>query len=167
MSDDEETHVAIPAALAKTREPFETVLPPSITALLRAYVQRILGPMTKGAPKYLFDNGTGRPKPPVTLSWLIQRTTKRHIGIAIAGHQFRHVLAKTLREGGVDYETIRQLLGHRSMAITVNFYAGLDRSLAARRHSSLLAQRMREAHAMPAKKLGAKKSRRRDREGED
>jgi integrase len=111
--ESEETQIYIAPEEAKTNEPYLTVLPPKLTALIKTYVARILVPYTGRGAHFLFDNGAGRQKRVGTISWLIQRTLKRHLGLRMGEHQFRHVNAKLLRDAGADYETIRQLLGHK------------------------------------------------------
>jgi integrase len=143
--DTQETQIFIAAHEAKTREPYATVLPPRLTVMIRTYGERLLRPQVGANAKYLFDNGAGKQKNPTTISWLLKRTVKRHLGLTMTEHQFRHVTAKLMRDAGADYETIRQLLGHRSIKTTVAFYAGLDTALAARRHSALLEQKLEEA----------------------
>ena len=45
----------------------------------------------------------------------------------ITVHQFRHAAAAIfLKEHPGEYETIRQLLGHRNIQTTMNFYVGLN-----------------------------------------
>jgi hypothetical protein len=38
-----------------------------------------------------------------------------------------------------NYETVRQVLGHKNMKTTTNFYAGIDSRRASRHHQRLLA----------------------------
>ena len=45
----------------------------------------------------------------------------------MTAHQFRHAAAAIyLKEHPGQYETVRQLLGHRNIQTTINFYVGLD-----------------------------------------
>ena len=104
--ESQETQIYIAPEQAKTNEPYLTVLPPKLTALIKTYVERILVPYTGRAAHFLFDNGAGRQKGAATISWLIQRTLKRHLGLRMTEHQFRHLTAKVLRDGGADYETV-------------------------------------------------------------
>ena len=44
----------------------------------------------------------------------------------LTAHQFRHAVAAIfLKENPGQYEIVRQLLGHRSIQTTMNFYVGL------------------------------------------
>ena len=83
--------------------------------------------------------GSGQPKLAQTLSWLVDRTTQRHLGIPITGHQFRHILAKLiLDEVAGGHELVKQSLGHQHMKTTTNYYAGLDTRRASRFQAALI-----------------------------
>ena len=59
-------------------------------------------------------------------------------------HQFRHLLAKIHLDANPGaYEGVRQLLGHKNMKTTTNFYAGIDTRRAGRAHADLI-MRLRE-----------------------
>jgi integrase len=60
-------------------------------------------------------------------------------GLTVNAHLFRHVCAFLyLKAHPGDYETVRLLLGHTSLATTVRAYCGLERSDAVRRYDSLI-----------------------------
>ncbi len=139
----QESLIEIPAAQMKNREPFTMALPARITAMLQTYRSAILKPLVNGSPVFVFDDGHGKPKLPTTVSWLIERTIKRHLGIRMTAHQFRHLAAKVILDGDAGaYETVRQLLGHRNLKTTVNSYAGRDTLRAGRRHAALIEQEL-------------------------
>jgi integrase len=147
---DQESLIEIPAAEMKNREPFSITLPPKITAMLRAYRSQVLKGSAKSSTAFLFDNGRGKPKRPTSVSWLIERTIRRHLGIEMTAHQFRHLAAKTILDGDPGaYETVRQLLGQRNLATTVNFYAGLDTKRAGRHHAALIEKELARHQASP------------------
>jgi integrase len=55
-------------------------------------------------------------------------------------HLFRHACAFLfLKAHPGEYETVRLLLGHTSLAVTVRAYSGLERSDAVRRFDNLMA----------------------------
>jgi integrase len=50
-------------------------------------------------------------------------------GLRITVHQFRHAAAAIyLKDHPGNYETVRQLLGHRDIQTTIRFYCGLETS---------------------------------------
>jgi len=54
-------------------------------------------------------------------------------------HLFRHVCAYLfLKAHPGEYETVRLLLGHSSLAVTVRAYCGLERDDAVRRYDELI-----------------------------
>jgi integrase len=137
--DGYETRIEFPDHTMKNREPFATVLPPTITGMLRTYRTRILEPLLGQRARFVFDNGAGKPKHATTVSWLIERTIKRHLGVKMTGHQFRHLLAKlVLDELPGAHELVRQALGHRNLQVTTRYYAGFDARRASRLQAALI-----------------------------
>jgi integrase len=137
--DDQESLIELPGDIVKNGDPFGTVLAPEATALIRRYKDKILKPYLRREPKFLFDGGRGRPKQATTLSGLVQRFTKRRLGIEISLHQFRHIDANILLdEHPGAYESASQFLGHKNRRITTDFYAGPNPTRAARLHADTL-----------------------------
>jgi integrase len=146
--DSQETHIEIPASEMKNREPFAITLPPKLTAILRTYRDTILKGSGGKESTFVFDNGAGEPKLETTISWLIERTIQRRLGIKMTAHQFRHLAAKVILDADPGaYETVRQLLGHRNLTTTVNHYAGLNTRRAGRHHAALIEQQLTRAAA--------------------
>ena len=76
---------------------------------------------------------------------------RRRAGIVLTPHQFRHLSAKVILDADPgEYETVKQVLGHRSIKTTVGAYAGIDSRRAARRHQYLVEQAL--ATEMPARR---------------
>ena len=134
----------------KNREPFTISLPAKITAMLRTYRSQVLKGSAKSSTEFLFDDGLGKPKLPTTISWLVERTLRRHLGIEMTAHQFRHLAAKVILDADPGaYESVRQLLGHRNLATTVNNYAGLNTKRAGRHHAALIEKELAQHQASP------------------
>ncbi len=132
----------------KNREPFTIALPAKITAMLRTYRGQILTKASRNSG-FLFDDGRGKPKLPTTISWLVERTIRRHLGIEMTAHQFRHLAAKVILDADPGaYESVRQLLGHRNLATTVNNYAGLNTKRAGRHHAALIEKELARLQAV-------------------
>ncbi|KFG69402.1 tyrosine-type recombinase/integrase [Microvirga sp. BSC39] len=149
---DGQATIEIPAHKTKNRAPYKVVLPTPVTAMIRAFEEAFLRPL---GSQLIFDNGKGQPKREVTVSWLIERTIRRHMGFKMTQHQFRHLAAKIIldEEPGA-YPLLSQLLGHSNLKTAVRFYAGLDTKRAARHHAMLLERtiaRHRAATASPVK----------------
>ena len=76
---------------------------------------------------YLFPGEAGAHKDIKTLGGQITTRIGREIGLAITPHQFRHAAAALiLRTDPGNYELVRRVLGHKSLATTTSFYIGLD-----------------------------------------
>ena len=107
--------------------------------MLIEYRNRIAPKIIGHRPGRLFVNVDGTPKTQWTVAWLIRTYLKRRAGIVISSHQFRHLSAKVLLDAEPgNFETVRQLLGHKSLNTTVGAYAGIDSRRAARHHQRLV-----------------------------
>jgi integrase len=133
---DAQATIEIPDHQTKNRVPYKVLLPVPVTELIRTFEEIFLRPLGSGL---IFDNRQGRPKRETTVSWLIERTIRRHMGFKMTEHQFRHLAAKIIldEEPGA-YPLLSQLLGHKNLKTAVHFYAGLDTKRAARHHAMLL-----------------------------
>jgi integrase len=90
-------------------------------------------------PERLFVNIDGSAKHPQSVALLIRKTLRKRLGIELTPHQFRHLSARTIldAEPGA-FETVRQLLGHKSLNTTVTSYTGIDTARAARHHHQII-----------------------------
>ena len=128
----------------KNEEPLEYELPEVLSDRLYAFRNEIAAEMIGRRPDYLFVSHKGKRRTLSTLRVAIQRTIIRRVGVKITPHQFRHLGAKIhldTYQGG--YESVRQLLGHRSLKTTTRFYAGPDTRRAGRAHADLI-RKLRE-----------------------
>lgn len=79
------------------------------------------------------------PETPAQLAAQIKRAIKIGTGLIVNVHLFRHVCAFLyLKAHPGEYETVRLLLGHTTLSVTVRAYCGLERSDAVRRYDSLI-----------------------------
>jgi integrase len=131
----------LPANEVKNRREAAFDIPPHLARMLFEYRNRIAPRIIGCRPSVLFVNLDGTPKTQWTVAWTIRTYLKRHAGIIISSHQFRHLAALVVLnlEPG-NFETVRQLLGHASLRTTVNAYAGIDSRRAARHHQRLVEQ---------------------------
>ena len=87
-----------------------------------------------------------RPKHPHSLRQQIAQATEAALGLRLTPHQFRHacgLLYLMANPGG--HEVVRHLLGHRSIATTLRFYAGMEVAAALRHYDAVVLERRREA----------------------
>lgn len=129
----------IPGVEMKGHEPQSYDIPLYVAKMMITYRDKI-APMVIGhRPKYLFSNVDGTPKCQDTVAYLITTHLKRRAGIVLNPHAFRHLAGKLFldsKPGG--YETVRQLLGHKKMSTTVQFYTGQSTRRASRYHQQII-----------------------------
>jgi integrase len=128
-------------------------LPQSLSKMLATYVERFL-PLFGDHDGHLFVTPAGKRKSGGAFGIQLSRTIRDRTGLQLTAHQFRHLAAKLFLEahpGG--YESLRQLLGHRSIETTIRSYAGVEMRHAARIHDEVIEQRRQElrhlAHRRP------------------
>jgi integrase len=135
----------IPAAEMKNKTELAFDIPPQIAKMLIEYRDRIAPKIVGHRPDQLFVNADGSPKSAATVAWLIASYVKRRAGVILTPHQFRHLSARVLLDAEPgSFETVRQLLGHKNLKTTANFYAGIDSRRAARHHQQLIEQALAE-----------------------
>jgi integrase len=126
-----------------------------------AYRNEIAPALIGERPQAVFVSLTGRPRKPDTIEITIKKTIQRYLGVRLTPHQFRHLAAKIALDNNPGaYELVRQLLGHKNLKTTTNFYAGVDTRRAGRAHAELV-MKLRET------KLGRARRRRTHRPQEN
>ena len=80
--------------------------------------------LAPGESQYLFIHQGGKRKPEGALRDGIIKAVRRHVGIHITPHQYRHIAADLyLRANPGQYAVVQQLLGHKNIQTTLGFYA--------------------------------------------
>ena len=114
-------------------------IPPEVAKMLIEYRNRIAPKVIGHRPDRLFVRADGAPKNQWAVAWLIRTYLRKRLGIVLSSHQFRHLSAKVLLDAQPgNFETVRQLLGHKSLRTTVGAYAGVDSRRAGRHHQRLV-----------------------------
>jgi integrase len=114
-------------------------IPSHVAKMLLDYRNKIAPSIIGHRPERLFVTIHGTPKSHATLACLMRTYLNKRAGIVITAHQFRHVGAKVLLDAEPgSFETVRQLLGHKSLRTTVASYAGIDSRRAGRHHAHLI-----------------------------
>jgi len=127
------------AGEVKNRTELAFDIPSHVAKMLLEYRNSIAPKIIGHRPERLFVTIDGTPKSHATLACLIRTYLKRRAGIVISAHQFRHLSAKILLDAEPgSFETVRQLLGHKNLRMTVGAYAGIDSRRAARHHQRLV-----------------------------
>lgn len=135
-----EGFLVIPASEVKNRREIELPLSAHALKLLDLYVE-IYWPLLlkETRSSKLFVSWNGRPKTPDQLGAQIPKFIRERTGLDVNLHLFRHLAGFVfLRSHPGEYETVRQLLGHKSLTTTVSFYTGLEQADAFRRYDQVL-----------------------------
>jgi integrase len=141
----------IPAAETKGDNDIAFDIPSHVSRMLIEYRNRLAPKVIGHRPKVLFTNAKGGPKSKLKVSLLIVRCLMDRAGIRMNVHAFRHLAGKLIldREPGA-YEVVKQVLGHKSIETTVQFYTGVDTRRAGRHHHRLIEEALREYGAKPS-----------------
>ncbi|MGA7787526.1 MAG: site-specific integrase [Xanthobacteraceae bacterium] len=125
----------------KNRVPLEFELPLALSDRLHVYRNKFAPTVTGRRPDNVFLTWRGKPRTQATIAVAIEKTVLKYVGVRLTPHQFRHLAAKIiLDENPGAYELVRELMGHKNMQTTTNFYAGIDTRRAGRAHLELIAK---------------------------
>jgi integrase len=125
----------------KNDVPLEFELSSELSNRLHLYRNQIAPTVIGRRPERLFVTWRGKPRTQAAISVAIEKTVLKHVGVRLTPHQFRHLAAKLrLDESPGAYELVRELMGHKNMQTTTNFYAGIDTRRAGRAHLELIAK---------------------------
>jgi integrase len=125
----------------KNRTEIAFDIPPHLAKMLLEYRNRIAPKVIGRRPDRLFVKADGTAKNQWAVSWLIRTYLRKRAGLKLSPHQFRHLGAKVILDAEPgNFETARQLLGHKSVGTTFSAYLGISSRRAARHHQHLLEQ---------------------------
>jgi len=143
----------------KNGVPLEFAFDETTSALIDEYIHQHRPHLMQGFDHDWLFAGAGREhKGTKTLSEQISQRLWKELGLEITPHQFRHAAAYImLKADPGNYELVRRVLGHRSIATTLNFYIGLETLEATRLFGEMVTDLARgEAPAkLPRKKSHA------------
>jgi hypothetical protein len=123
----------------KNEVQLEFEIPKVLADRLQVYRNEIAPAVTGTRPDAVFVTWAGRPRTQAAITVAIEKTVLRSLGVKLTPHQFRHLAAKIILDANPGaYELVRQLLGHKNMKTTTNFYAGIDTRRAGRAHADLI-----------------------------
>jgi site-specific recombinase XerD len=137
---DTQCHIIIEGDEVKNDQTLNYVLGESFIRIYRVYVDIYRPLLLKArASTALFITRTGRTKDPAELAAQVQRFIEDQTGLRMNIHLFRHLTGYIyLLHYPGQYEPVRQLLGHKDIRTTVNFYVGLEEDAAFKRYGQIL-----------------------------
>ncbi|QIG91837.1 site-specific integrase [Bradyrhizobium sp. 6(2017)] len=144
--------VTFDGAETKNSSPLEFELPAQLAERIWTYRNEIAPAIVGKRPDALFVTTAGKPRMQETITNLIEKAILKNLGLKFTPHQFRHFAAKIILDANPGaFEAVRQLLGHKNMKTTTNFYAGIDTLRAGRAHTELLMS-LRDKRARPTQR---------------
>lgn len=132
--------ITVPGDEVKNGDDLDYPVPPETAKLIRFYVDRVLPLLGANPDGWLFP-GQGRlgHKAPETLARNFKGTIRRWTGLDIYPHLMRHFGASLhLEHHPGAFETVRRVLGHRSLETTVRSYAQIQDNVAVRQFDQLV-----------------------------
>ena len=125
------THLVISADEVKNGTPIQWPIPPESARLIESFIARHRPHLVHPGNPYLFGTGD-RPRAAQPLGEWLAMTVTQELGVEFNVHLARHFAAwNFLRQNPGQYEVVRQVLGHRSIAVTMAHYVGLEAASAA------------------------------------
>jgi len=119
-------HLLIPGTLVKNRQPLEFVMPQRAVELIDIYWDHFRPRLVTAPGSWLFPGQHG-PKNRMGMSKQISETIHKATGLRMHAHLFRHLAGHLiLKNNPGEFETVRVLLGHRSIETTTAFYCGME-----------------------------------------
>jgi integrase len=116
-------------------------VPAATESLIDEYWKYFRPLLEPGASNHLFITWGGAPKSSDSLRHGVTTAVKRHVGIHMTPHQFRHLAAKLMLDANPGaYLLVQHLLGHKSFKTTVSFYAESQSRNAGRVFDEVLAE---------------------------
>lgn len=126
-------HIIIPAEEVKNHVDLEFRVPDSLRALLDHYLAEFRAYAADDTGAWLFPGPDGGPVLYKTFLARLKDDIRRHAGLDMTPHLFRHLAAKVyLEKEPGNYEVMRRVLGHKSMDTTTRYYAGFETAPALR-----------------------------------
>ena len=136
-------YLSITGERVKNGQALEFELPEPVAALLDEY-RTLYRPRLPGADgPYLFPGRAGGPRPYNTMASDLAGALRKHAGLVMTPHLFRHAIAKVVveRDPGLTVAMSRQL-GHRRIDTTMTHYLGTETRAAGRHINRLLHEAM-------------------------
>jgi integrase len=131
--------LSIPSDETKNAVVIDTELSPLLAQMLHTYIDRYRPSLIETSSPWLFPGENGARRPSGGFGQQISDFIAREVGVVMTPHQFRHLAAKLFLDlHPNEFETIRKLLGHKSIETTMRYYRELDAALAGKRYAALL-----------------------------
>jgi integrase len=136
---DEEWFLVIPKQDVKNKEDLTFPIPQTIVELIKIYLGVYRPLLLKQPSTKIFISLNGKPKTPAEIGAQLPKFIKRHTGLVMNVHLFRHFAAYLyLKANPGHYEPVRHLLAHKDIATTIRFYTKLEQIESFRQYDSVI-----------------------------
>ena len=136
---DEEWFLVIPKQDVKNKEDLTFPISQSIVELIKIYLGVYRPLLLKLPSTKIFISLNGKPNTPAEIGAQLPKFIKRHTGLVMNVHLFRHFAAYLyLKANPGHYEPVRQLLAHKDIATTIRFYTKLEQIESFRQYDSVI-----------------------------
>jgi len=133
------TFLSIASDETKNAVAIEQELPAQLARWLEIYIRKYRPVLLKTASPWLFPGENGGERPAGGFGQQITDFIAKEVGVVLTPHQFRHLAAKLfLDQHPNGFETVRRLLGHKSIETTMRHYRELEAALASKRYAAVL-----------------------------
>jgi integrase len=150
--------LVIKGSETKNGLPIEGEIPTELADRLWTYRTEIAPAVIGKRPDTLFLKTSGNRRTQGTVTASIEKAVFKQVGIRLTPHQFRHFAAKLILDSNPGaHELVKELLVHKNMKTTTNYYAGINTLRAGRAHADLI---MKLKNQTPAPKRRRSKSQR-------
>ena len=137
--------LVIDGTQVKNGEPIDFELPENVVEMIVWYLREHRPLLIRRPSDALFPGVNGGPKTQGMLGTQISKTVFRYTGMTFNPHLFRHAGGKMFLDiNPGQYEVVRRVLGHRSIATTTSIYTGAETRSAGQHFASAI-ERRREA----------------------
>lgn len=127
------------AAETKTHAALELELAPETITLLDEFLGAHRAQLPGANSPWLFPGLTGGPRSYSAMREAVSRPLRRHAGIELSPHLYRHIIAKIVAERCPEnLHHVSRMLGHKSMRTTYAAYLGTEGPAASRRIAEVL-----------------------------
>jgi integrase len=136
-------YLAIDGSDVKNGELVDFELPEKLVEMLAWYIREHRPLLLQKSSDALFPGADGGAKSKGLLGEQISKTVRRYTGLAFNPHLFRHAGGKMFLDiNPGQYEVVRRVLGHKSMATTTGIYTGAETRSAGQHFASAITQRL-------------------------
>jgi integrase len=137
-------YLVIAESEVKNNEPIDFEPPAETRDILARYVREHRPLLISVPTDALFPGPRGGAKSSNTLARQIPQTVFRFAGLRINVHLFRHAAGKLFLDARPgQYEVMRRVLGHRSIATTTSIYSGAETRSAGSHFAAVISERRR------------------------